>query len=220
MIYITGDTHGDIRRFKSKEVRRLKKGDTLIVCGDFGFIWDGTDKEKRLLKWIGKRRYNVLFVEGANDNLSLLQNYPHVTWQGAKTREISGRLRLICRGEVVEIEGKKIFAFGGGIAEHEDAESQQMEGGKLPCPNEIENARQNLERADFKVDFIVTHRPSRKIQQFLAMDTSNSNVLDVFLDEVREKCEYRSWFFGSIHKNKRIPPSEMALFTSVVEAGG
>ena len=37
MVYITGDVHGDIRRFGAP-ARRLKKGDTLIVCGDFGML--------------------------------------------------------------------------------------------------------------------------------------------------------------------------------------
>ena len=47
MVYITGDTHGDYSRFTSSAARRLKKGDTLIVCGDFGFVWDGSEKEKK-----------------------------------------------------------------------------------------------------------------------------------------------------------------------------
>ena len=38
MVYVTADLHGDASRFRSKEIRRLKKGDTLIVLGDFGFL--------------------------------------------------------------------------------------------------------------------------------------------------------------------------------------
>lgn len=50
MIYFTGDLHGDYDRFKSKELKKLKKGDTLIVCGDFGFLWDGSKKNSRFSK--------------------------------------------------------------------------------------------------------------------------------------------------------------------------
>ena len=46
MVYITGDLHGDFSRFSSPAMRRLRKGDTLIVCGDFGFIWNGDKKEE------------------------------------------------------------------------------------------------------------------------------------------------------------------------------
>ena len=72
MIYITGDIHGDFDRFKSRELKKLKKQDALIICGDFGFIWSGSKKEKRLLKKIGKLPYNVLFVEGSHENYDLL----------------------------------------------------------------------------------------------------------------------------------------------------
>ena len=217
MIYITGDMHGDIERFKSKELRRLKKGDTLIVCGDFGFVWDDTKKEKRLLKWIGKRRYNTLFVEGTNDNITLLNSYPQVDWQGGKTREISGKLRLICRGEILEIEDKKIFAFGGGASDDEAADSSHKGGEETPTPGEIENAWRNLKKVDCKVDYIVTHRPSGKIRQML-LSTDSADILGAFLNEVREKCEYARWFFGSIHKDKRIPPREMSVFTDIIDA--
>ena len=44
MIYVTGDTHGQIDRFKEKPVAGLKKGDTLIVLGDFGRFQTGEEK--------------------------------------------------------------------------------------------------------------------------------------------------------------------------------
>lgn len=47
MIYLTGDLHGDIERLKSKEMKKLKKGDTLIVCGDFALC--GTVPKKNSL---------------------------------------------------------------------------------------------------------------------------------------------------------------------------
>ena len=40
MIYVTGDTHGEVSRFE--ELKRkyfLSKKDTLIVAGDFGCIF-------------------------------------------------------------------------------------------------------------------------------------------------------------------------------------
>ena len=49
MVYVTGDLHGEYARFSDPTFRRLKKGDTLIVCGDFGFLWKGEKKEEALL---------------------------------------------------------------------------------------------------------------------------------------------------------------------------
>ena len=36
MIYITGDTHGDLSHFKDPKLKRLGEKDIVIVCGDFG----------------------------------------------------------------------------------------------------------------------------------------------------------------------------------------
>ena len=46
MIYVTGDTHGDETRFKQFKKLFPKRRDHLLVCGDFGFVWDGSVKEK------------------------------------------------------------------------------------------------------------------------------------------------------------------------------
>ena len=42
MVYVTGDLHGDYSRFKRPEMKKLRAGDILLVCGDFGFIWDNS----------------------------------------------------------------------------------------------------------------------------------------------------------------------------------
>ena len=43
MIYITGDCHGDFKRFNKKnfpEQLEMTKDDFVIICGDFGGVWN------------------------------------------------------------------------------------------------------------------------------------------------------------------------------------
>ena len=43
MIYITGDCHQDFERFNIDvfpEQKEMTKDDCVIICGDFGFVWD------------------------------------------------------------------------------------------------------------------------------------------------------------------------------------
>ena len=49
MVYITGDTHGDIEEF-SQRMRpyRLSGDDILVITGDFGFDWDN----HAILNWM------------------------------------------------------------------------------------------------------------------------------------------------------------------------
>ena len=49
MIYITGNTHGDINRFETEQTKKFTSEDYLIICGDFGFIWNGGKKEEKQL---------------------------------------------------------------------------------------------------------------------------------------------------------------------------
>lgn len=220
MIYVTGDMHGDISRLKSRAARRLKKNDYLIICGDFGFIWDGSLREKRALKWLGKRPYHVLFVEGTHDNLDLLATYPEAEWNGGVVHEISGKLRHLIRGNIFTIDGYKIFAFGGG--ESYDADARVLDGkwwhDELPTPEIVECARQNLASHDNTVDYIITHQASYKIKRFLSMSDNEFNILDIFFDMIREKCKYSRWFFGGYHINKVIPPLDTAVFSAILPA--
>jgi predicted phosphodiesterase len=215
LIYITGDLHGDLARFKSKAMRKLKKNDTLIVLGDFGFLWEGGKAEAKRLKWIGKRKYQVLFVEGTHDNLDLLGQYPQSEWCGGQTRLISGKLRHLCRGGVFTIEGQSIFAFGGGDSADADVRDNWWSR-ELPSQEEIAETRERLASRSWAVDYIVTHQCSRKLKTFLALGQDEVNVMDAFFDEIRESCQYTRWFFGSYHINKIIPPGEMAVYDAVV----
>ena len=60
MVYVTGDMHGDFSRFDSPAIKQLKKGDTLIVCVDFGFVWDNSKIEQKILKKLGNKNFNEI----------------------------------------------------------------------------------------------------------------------------------------------------------------
>ena len=62
MIFITGDTHGDRDRLSRWRLRKLQEGDTLIICGDFGFLWDDSKSEQNHLQNLGKRKYNICLL--------------------------------------------------------------------------------------------------------------------------------------------------------------
>ncbi len=84
MVFITGDTHGDPNRLSKNNLKSLNEGDTLIVCGDFGFIWDRSKAEQKVLKELSKRKYNICFIDGTHENFDLLNAYPSTNWNGGK----------------------------------------------------------------------------------------------------------------------------------------
>lgn len=219
MVYVTGDFHGEIKRFNGSECGKLKKGDTLVVCGDFGFVWEDTAKEKKLLKKIGKKKFNTLFVTGCHDNYGALAAYPEEEWCGGRVRKLSGNLRQLCRGEVYEIEGKKYFAFGGG----ESADGLLREENDLWWPEEQPTAAEEtaaLERlaaVQNEVDYIITHDAPLSILEFLNLPLVDVNSrINNFLEEVGKAVSFRQWFFGKLHQDKVITNRHRAVYLKLV----
>lgn len=224
MIYITGDLHGELGRLKTDAVKKLKKSDTLIVCGDFGFVWDGSEKEKKELKKIGKLKPQVVFVPGCHDNYSLLAEYPEVDFCGGRARQISGKLHELLRGQIYTIDDKKVFAFGGGVSEdfllREEGVTWWQE--ENPTDEEFEAAISNLASNGNEVDYIVTHDASLLLKEFINMETDHDELgnIHAFLNAVAKNVKFTAWFFGKYHQDKTIPPRYYAVFQSVLKAPG
>lgn len=219
MIYLTGDTHGEIARFEEPVIRRLKRNDYLIVCGDFGFIWDDSKEEEKRLKKLGKFRCPVLFVDGKHENFDLLDRYEVTEWNGGKVQFISGNLIHLMRGQIYDIDGKKIYTFGGG--ESEDKE-MRVEMGKwwereMPTIDEMREGAENLEAVGKQVDYIITHEPPSRVKSMLdGGKTGGFNALDAYFEEISKEIDFKKWFFGSIHMDKKITSKHYAVFTGLL----
>ena len=167
MLYITGDTHGDLTRFvKFRRKLFKKKGDVCIVCGDFGFVWDNSPIEKKNLQKLEMLNCCILFVEGTHDNIGLLHSFPEDTVFKGKARKLAKNVWWLQRGEIYEIEDKKVFVLGGGHSADADERITGMTWWEeeLPTGEELEYAQENLKKNGNKVDYIITHqRPSIEI---------------------------------------------------------
>lgn len=221
MIYITGDMHGDTERLGKTELSMLRRDDTLIVCGDFGFIWNGGTKENQFLTRLEKRKYNICFVDGINENFDELSKYPVVIWKSGRVHKIRDNVFHLMRGQIYNIENKTIFTMGGG----EDPEFDITDFDEFPERKEIPSTQEmltgvsNLEKYGYKVDYIITHEPPAKIRDFLLL-SNNQNLrvtsLGAYLDELSQQTDFSKWYFGSMHTDKFISKNFTALFKNIV----
>lgn len=218
LIYITGDTHGEFKKFKEKQMKKLKDGDTLIVCGDFGFIWDGGKREDKILNALSKFKFRILFLDGTHENFNLLNKYPIVDFCKGKAQHIRSNIYHLLRGEIYEIERKKIFTFGGGESQDKDIRISMGTWFKDEMPSEVEisSALSKLEEEGNKVDYIITHQPTIYIKSLITKDAQSMNRLDSFFEKLSKNIIYRKWFFGSLHLDKKITAKHYAVFSDVV----
>ena len=83
MIYITGDTHGEFERLSSKHFSAGDE-DYLIICGDFGGIWDTSKEQQYWLRCLSEKPFTTLFIDGNHENYDLLNTHPVIQWNGGK----------------------------------------------------------------------------------------------------------------------------------------
>ena len=120
MIFITGDTHGSFLRFNTSsfpEQKELSKDDCVIVCGDFGGIWQqkAGKEEAYWLNWLREKQFTLLFVDGNHENFTRLNSdeFETVDFCGGKAQKIRDGIYRLLRGQVYEIQEKRFFTFGG-----------------------------------------------------------------------------------------------------------
>lgn len=223
MLYVTGDTHGDVNRFTDRRCKRLTSDDILFVCGDFGFIWDGNAKEKKDLKKLTKLKYTIAFIEGSHENFGRIKSYPEEEWCGGTIHRIAPNIIHLTRSQYYNIQGKTVFTMGGGVAEDISIEDTDDEwwSAELPDKAELVAGAANLELHDSVVDLVLTHEPSLKVKELMAVGKDDRpvrlNALNAFLEELAESVDYGKWYFGSLHIDKRITAKKRAIFSDILE---
>ena len=222
MIYITGDMHGDPERVGRSALKELREGDTLIVCGDFGFLWDGGKTEQNVIRKLSRKKFEICFIDGTHENFSMLAACTPVVYRGGKARRVAKNIHYLQRGQVFEIEGQKIFTFGGG--ENPDLELKSDEEiddfrPEVPTGLEMREGIDNMDRVNYEVDYIVTHEPPANVRAFLSLsqnETPSVSALGAYFDELSNQAKYKKWFFGSLHMDKTISASCVCVFENLI----
>ena len=223
MIFVTGDTHANRLKWEEQIHPVLKAGDTMIVTGDFGV--GGFDES--FYDWISEQPYTVLFVDGNHENFTRLYNYPVEQWNGGSVHRIRHNLIHLMRGEVYRIEGKTFWTFGGGysIDKMFRREFKTWWPQEMPSKEEYERGEDNLKKAGYKVDYILTHTAPAKTVKMLSIKTYmkiKGNVMEeapltAFLEEMSLRTEYTKWYFGHFHVDFELWKNQRAIYNCVCE---
>lgn len=219
MIFVTGDLHGDQSRLVySKWEKELTKDDYLIVCGDFGFIFDNDYSENCFLDDLEKRPYKLLFVDGNHENFDAIFQYPVEIWNGGKVHRIRNNTFHLMRGQVFEIEGKTFFTMGGAYSIDKYMREQGVSwwNQELPTNEEYEEAITNLKRANMKVDYVITHTmPKEMVLRLGKYPDAHDMELTGFLEWVMYEVDFRHWYCGHWHEQKDLTENFTILFYDI-----
>ena len=207
MVFATGDTHGNFLRFRPEnfpEQENMTKNDYVIICGDFGGVWDGSKKERQTLDWLESLPFTVLFVSGNHENFDLLKKLPVEEWHGGKVQFIRPHVIHLLRGQVFELEGYTFFTMGGASSHNisdgildpyaDDFEEQYWFMRRLRCSFRVDHhswwkeelpsdeeyteALKTLKQIDWAADYIIN------IWQNLRRHIRQKNLCNILLHKL------------------------------------
>lgn len=229
MIFVTGDCHGSFRKFSIdsfEEQTEMTRDDYVIICGDFGAVWNNSEDENASLDWLNDRPFTTIWVDGNHENFDMLKEFPVEEWHGGKVHRIRPNILHLMRGQLFDIDGVTFFTMGGaachdiqdGILDPRDPSFKEAYARmsrdnlmfrvrgrswwpeELPSDEEYEEALATLEKANWKVDYVISHCPPGHIVKMLGAGLE-VNRLTEFFENISQKLDFRYWFFGHYHED-------------------
>lgn len=247
MVFITGDCHADFKRFSTKnfpDQKEMTRDDIVIICGDFGGIWNGGGEEEWWLKWLARKKFTIVFVDGNHENFDRLNyEFPVVDFHGGKAHKIKNNVYHLMRGYVFDFEGKKFFAFGGasshdirdGILDRDnfqnhkeffDVIKQWSIAGKMFRINHVswwaeelptEEEMQRGREALTENGNRVDFIISHCCPQVVAtmMGYRGADILTQYFNEIAASTEFGRWYFGHYHDEQMVMYKYRCLYERI-----
>ncbi len=192
-IFATGDTHGNLERFRPEyfpEGGELTKEDVVLQLGDFGGVWFGDERDDEALDWLEGLPFTLAFVSGNHENYDALVKYPIENWHGGRVQPIRPHVLHLMRGQVFELAGRTFFTMGG-------AASHDIEDGilSLDDPN-FERKYLTLKQKEhtrFRIDHLSWWREELPSEEEYA--------------EARRNLDAHGWAVGRRLLRRRTPPT-------------
>lgn len=226
MVFVTGDLHSthDIGKLSTKKFpqqKELSKDDYLIVCGDFGLVWDGEKEDRYWQKWLAQRNFTTLWVDGNHENFELLAKYPKIEMFGGMVQEIQPSVYHLLRGQVYMIGRKKIFTMGGASSHDKWCRVEHLSWWReeLPSTAEMERGLDALKANDWKVDYVISHCGPESVQRLISREYEN-DALTRYFDVLKEKLEYERWYCGHYHINRNFESDRLTVLYNEIRPLG
>ena len=124
------------------------------------------------------------------------------------------------RGQVFEIDATRFFTFGGA---HSIDKMYRTEGlswfpEEIPNRKEYEEGWHNLEKADFQVDYILTHSGPREVIAAMGYGEMSDDEAELrqYLQRVADNTDFTAWYFGHFHEDTEVEDMFFCLYDDIV----
>jgi len=212
MIYLTGDTHGEFSKLSNTNwpiSTYLTRNDYVVVTGDFGLIFHPTQSKDEIwwTRWLTQKPFTILFLDGNHENHTKLNKLPREEKFGGTVGKVADNIYHLRRGEIYEIEGKKILTFGGAASVDKAYRTEGISwwAEEVPSYADTDNCYRSLEKHNFAVDYIMAHTCPQALAPVIAGRRGSSSVFDDptqrMLDHITSGCTFSHFVCGHWHED-------------------
>ena len=242
MMFVTGDMHRDIDISKLADISNLTcKTSTVLIAGDFGGVWNqgfldenGAFKiaplDELFINSLARFPFKIIACLGNHENYDVINRLPRTDAYGGKIIRLSDNVELLDRGYVYQIEGKKILSIGGAMSMDRLCRKEHITfwQDEVIQKEDINRARKELSKHDFKVDYVLTHTAPLSVLKEILSSLDNTSSLRLklefaiendpsvlLLDELLKEFTFKQWYFGHFHKDMQFTNTKGHLFHCV-----
>lgn len=209
--FVTGDKHGEIEDLVYAS-RVLDIEDTLIVLGDFGFIWRlDADEVRKELKAIAERcPCQIAFLDGNHENFTQIAKMEDIVdWNGGKAGLLPYGIIHLLRGEVYNLNNEKVAVIGGADSVDRWARTEGFSWWVEETVTAADAEKLIENTKDLENVIILSHdAPAQWIGRLKTWNGINAmNHLSESqrnLQTVYDNVNFKKWCFGHWHMDKEI----------------
>ena len=214
MIYYTGDIHGSLFEVTSF-CRRVNptSSDILVILGDVGANYYCSKRDYAFKEALHHLKPTIFCIHGNHEiRPATIPTYLIKEWNGGTVwyEEEYPKLLFAKDGDIFDLEGLRHLVIGGAYSVDKHyrlshgygwwADEQPSAEIKTDVERQLKNN---------KIDIVLSHTcPAKYIptEAFLPMidQSTVDNSTERWLDTIEEQLDYRAWFCGHWHINKRI----------------
>lgn len=214
MVYFTGDIHGS--PFKLQVFCRymeLTEKDTIVILGDVGANYYGGKRDKQFKEQIAKLAPTIFCIHGNHEQRPAnIPSYKAKEWNDGPVwyEEEYPNLLFARDGNIYVIDGVRYLVIGGAFSVDKNYRPSRGYGWWADeQPSEEIKARVGRRVANSGLDVILSHTCPFKYEPreaFLpGIDQSEvDSSTEEWLDTIEESVDYKAWFCGHWHIDKRI----------------
>lgn len=214
MLYYTGDIHGSATELSAFCSRmQLSSQDIVVILGDVGANYYRGHRDKIFKQELNSLGPTLLCVHGNHEiRPATIDNYKIKEWCGGIVwyEDEFPNLLFAKDGEIFTIEGLRHLVIGGAYSVDKFYRLSRNYGWWADeQPSQEIKTYVEEQISKHPIDIVLSHtcpynyEPVEVFLPFIDQSTVDTST-ELWLDEIEAQLEYKAWFCGHWHINKRI----------------